>query len=351
MRQVVSTVKMIFLAAIFFNAVTSAHMAHAQPGPSFDCTKISNNVEKQICQSPKLSELDLKLDAGYKATAKNLSAEGRKSLRASQRSWLVFIKAVCDPSLRPEIAWSSTEDCLAEKLKERERQLQDTTVKTAAMTIYPFSQFTARRNAPGSDQSGHDSGFTTTQVSYPLIDGPDSPFKLKFQKAHAKFASRNVNINPEETDTDYLADYKVLKENARLLSIEVSGGFYAHGTPHGQYYSLVFHWLPKEGRELRSTDIFDSSKPWQRTLQSFCYEDLLENIGQVWGSDDLEVFIEKFGSTVVDPERWTFDEKGLKIHFLIYEVAAYAYGQPEVTVPWSQLQDYLVPGALPIINR
>lgn len=351
MKQAVSSVGTSLMTAIFCTCMAAAQIAYAQPWPSFDCSKSASYVEKQICQSTTLSELDLKLDASYRTALHNLSTVGKKSLRSSQRSWLMFVKTVCDPALRPDISWRSTEVCLAEKLQERDRQLSVTTVKTATIAIYPFSQFTARQNFPNSMRSGPDVGFTTTQVSYPLIDGPYSLFKSTFNQAHARFAAQNLDTNPEGIDTDYSVDYKILKANANLLSIEVTGGFYAHGTPHGQYYSSVFHWLPKEGRALRSADVFDPSKPWQRTIQSFCYENLTAQLGQVWSSPDLQSFVERLGLTVLDPTRWTFDQTGLKVHFSIYEVAGYAQGQPEVVIPWEQLRDSIASGAAEIFDQ
>ncbi|MBO9537695.1 DUF3298 domain-containing protein [Herbaspirillum sp.] len=350
MRKKYGTIEMVSLALIFWVLTATAASVHAQSGPSFDCSKASSYIEKQICQSAKLSEFDLKLDTSYRAAVEMLSPTAKRALQNSQRSWLTFVRTVCNRTSHPPATTNDTESCLAEKLQERERQLRVTTVKNGAVTIYPFGMFIAHQNST-DDQSGHDSGYSTTQVSYPQMDGPDSSFKSKFNAAHAMFASKIAKSNPEETDTDYFADYGILTANANLLSVEVSGGFYAHGTPHGQYYSLVFNWLPKEGRELHPTDIFSPSKPWRRFLQSFCYKSLIEEMGEVWGGPDLSSFIKNLGPTIVDPKRWRFDQKGLKIHFLTYEVAAYAAGEPEVVVPWEKLRDYLAPDATKIFSH
>ncbi|UWE15246.1 DUF3298 domain-containing protein [Herbaspirillum huttiense] len=349
-RKKYRTVEIVFFAFISWILTTTAPSALAQSGPSFDCSKSSSYMEKQICQSAKLSEFDLKLDTSYRAAVEMLSPTAKKALQNSQRSWLKFVRTVCNSTSPPSVITTDTEGCLAEKLQERERQLRATTVKNGVVTIYPFGTFIAHQNST-DDQSGHDSGYSTTQVSYPQMEGPDSSFKSRFNAAHAMFASKIARSNPEETDTDYFADYRILTANSNLLSVEVSGGFYAHGTPHGQYYSLIFNWLPREGRALHPTDIFASSKPWQRFVQSFCYKKLMEEMGEVWGGPDLNSFIKNLGPTIVDPKRWRIDQKGLEIHFLTYEVAAYVAGEPKVVVPWEQLRDYLAPDAGKIFNQ
>jgi len=53
---------------------------------SFDCTKASSRVDKAICNSPQISQLDSDLDAAYKkALAANNDPE---ALKLAQRSWL-----------------------------------------------------------------------------------------------------------------------------------------------------------------------------------------------------------------------------------------------------------------------
>ena len=49
---------------------------------------------------------------------------------------------------------------------------------------------------------------------------------------------------------------------------------------------------------------------------------------------------EDIAEIVVDPTRWSFaSDYGLVIQFQPYEVSAYAYGAPTITVPWEVLED------------
>lgn len=72
------------LAGLLLLALATAAAAAT---PSFVCTKAATWVEKTICGSDRLSELDLQLAVAYSRMLKVLSGEGRKSLDAEQRAW------------------------------------------------------------------------------------------------------------------------------------------------------------------------------------------------------------------------------------------------------------------------
>jgi len=55
---------------------------------SFDCQKASTTVERAICASPELSELDSTLGAHYSRAIAKLAPDQRDALRSGQRAWL-----------------------------------------------------------------------------------------------------------------------------------------------------------------------------------------------------------------------------------------------------------------------
>jgi uncharacterized protein len=55
--------------------------------PSFVCGKATGWVEKTVCGSDRLSELDLQLAVAYARMLKMLNGQGRKSLESEQRAW------------------------------------------------------------------------------------------------------------------------------------------------------------------------------------------------------------------------------------------------------------------------
>lgn len=57
-------------------------------GASFECKKASTSVEKAICTSPELSELDSTLGVYYGQAMAKLAPDQRDELRRGQRAWL-----------------------------------------------------------------------------------------------------------------------------------------------------------------------------------------------------------------------------------------------------------------------
>lgn len=79
--------------------------------PSFNCAKATDQVNTLICANRDLSELDVKLDAAFKA-AMAKSGEGDR-IRSEQRAWLKKTNNGC-----------SDHDCIAQAYTTRIQQLQ-----------------------------------------------------------------------------------------------------------------------------------------------------------------------------------------------------------------------------------
>jgi hypothetical protein len=87
-------------------------------------------------------------------------------------------------------------------------------------------------------------------------------------------------------------------------------------------------------------DVF-AGADWQQQLLAGAWAQLQVEHGPWLQIEDPEDIAE----TVIDPSRWSFaSDYGLVIQFQPYEVAAYAYGAPTITVPWSVLEDIKAEG-------
>lgn len=327
------------LLACILTPATPAALPQAEP--SFGCRGSLSHSEQQVCQNVLVSRLDKELASSYKDALEKLSPDGRKSLHLSQIAWLKFIKTICDIDNGASTEDRPAERCLSQQYKERMKLLQSTT-GLSGMAIFPVSRFNVRRSA-GADTSGSHDGFVTTEVSYPKLEGGSRALRSAFNRVYERYAREAVELNPEKsTATDYSVGYQLLKATDQLLTIRAWRYFYAHGTPHGIGDATVYHWLVKEGRPLHTQDIFDSSRSWAQIMYVTCYDNLVEKLGQIWDSPDLDSFIKKLGAVTTNPQRWSFDSDGLTIHFMPYEVGAYAAGMPDVLVPWEYLKDYMV---------
>src|SRR5260370_37757418 len=60
----------------------------AQSGPSFECAKASNDVERTICKDPELAKADREMAAAYATVAVKLSGAAKENLEKEQVRWL-----------------------------------------------------------------------------------------------------------------------------------------------------------------------------------------------------------------------------------------------------------------------
>jgi uncharacterized protein len=69
-------------------AVVAGFSLPAAAGPSFSCASASNDVEKTICASQELSDLDAQLVDIYNAVRKKVPAADQAALKESQVIWI-----------------------------------------------------------------------------------------------------------------------------------------------------------------------------------------------------------------------------------------------------------------------
>ena len=114
---------------------------------------------------PKLSKLDDKLDAEYRADLSELHEIGAAAIRSEQRAWLKAVGLVCRAP--PHL---SGRDCLRQFYAQRVGTLRDAVIKVGNTTIYYLDPV-----SPGQVGYFHDILFVETyMVRYPQIDRPDA---------------------------------------------------------------------------------------------------------------------------------------------------------------------------------
>lgn len=100
-------------------------LAHAV---SFDCTKASTSVEKEICTDPLLGRLDDALSENYKyMLAANIGDGAKRDLKASQKKWLAVRNRCANKS------------CLIETYRQRVDEVCDYPVLSGIHPICTYS--------------------------------------------------------------------------------------------------------------------------------------------------------------------------------------------------------------------
>ncbi len=109
---------------VVFTHICIISCTYADEGPSFDCSKVKSQVNKMICDSPTLSNLDRKLSDDYQSVS-NQGGVDAKSLEMDEMHWLQSVRNKCD-----------SPECLSKAYQERDAYLLNISRKAASPVAY-----------------------------------------------------------------------------------------------------------------------------------------------------------------------------------------------------------------------
>jgi uncharacterized protein len=309
----------------------------AASAASFDCKKAATPFEVAICTHPELSKADEVLAVAYQTAIGGLSKPALTQMQKNQRDWLDYAQRVCTDDAEPMQAKYPDDkiDCLRTTFEARVRVLEASRMQSA-LRFYTVDRYSAFPDTTAEADAW--SKVASKEFSAPRIDGSE---------AEATAFNDFVGSQPEmawpeggdpETDetSDLQTSIKIDAVTSQRISAVVNAWWYGHGAAHGNYTISYLHFLREQKRALEAGDIFDKDG-WQEQLGKLALAALDETIeGGIW-EESREIAAE----SAADPTRWNFSAEGLVIQYQPYEVTAYAYGAPTITIPWAQLTDYL----------
>ncbi|HEV7291382.1 MAG TPA: DUF3298 domain-containing protein [Devosia sp.] len=332
------------LWAGFVGVVAAGFLVSPAVGASFDCAKAETPFERAICENADLSRADEILAKAFATALGGLTDGAADNLRADQREWLDFVRRACTSDAQVLSSGSYDErgqSCLVSSLNSRIDALE----QSRMIGGHRFLPETRYRALQDPDEAGNPESnwpVATHEMVVPVLDG-DDPLANRFnpfvQALGREFSNEDGASNAEYALSDATSDTSTtvsIKEIAgtERITLEASTYWYGHGAAHGNYGIFYVHYLVPEDRELRATDIF-AGKKWEETLLDAAWDQLQAEHGEALQVEDKA----DIGEIVVDPRRWSFENPyGLVIQFLPYEVSAYAYGAPTVTVDWAKLE-------------
>ena len=306
---------------------------------SFDCKKASTPFETAICTHPELSKADDLLAVAYATAIGGLSKPALALMQKNQKAWLDFAQRSCtDDAELPTRAYPDEQvECLRSSFETRVRRLEQSRM-WGGLRLYSVESYGVIPDTTADADAWNK--VATREVSVPRIDGSDAE-----AKAFAAFvAAHGPQAEGEQDETSDVQQLATVDEvNAQRISLVINNWWYGHGAAHGNYDISYAHFLRGEQRALEAADIF-VGEGWEEQLGKLALAELDSTIeGGIW-----EESREDAAANASDPSRWNFSFEGLVIQYQPYEVTAYAYGAPTVTIPWAQLTDYLSADALSI---
>ncbi len=307
---------------------------------SFDCAKAASPLEQLICSTPELSRSDEVLAKAYATALGGLSDEAKAVVQSSQRDWLAYAPLSCSPDAKPLESFDADQTaCVNGAFTSRIRDLENSRMK-GGWRFFVKENF-AVLDDPDSESWG---GVATKHFASPRIDDsvPEAVAFNAMMEAEDGTLGKMFDAQGELTDADVTSDTDVAVTvdtvTSNRIGLKVDSYWMGHGAAHGNYAITHLHYLLKEGRKLEASDLFAGEK-WQAALGELVLAELDRTIdGGIW-----EESRETVPATAADPSRWDFGDAGLIVQFQPYEVTAYAFGAPTVTIGWDKLTEYLAP--------
>ena len=129
-------------------------------------------------------------------------------------------------------------------------------------------------------------------------------------------------------------DGEVTYRSPEVICIAINS-YLDTGGAHGNTTVKFFNFDPQSGKLLRKKDLIDNMGAFSEVVQ----QQLLEIIKANGENDSMaDVF---FGKDFQLPETLGYSDKGLIILYNRYEIASYAQGIVEFTIPFEEVNSYL----------
>jgi uncharacterized protein YecT (DUF1311 family) len=309
---------------------TAGAAAMAQGGPSFDCAKADNAIDRTICKDPELAKADREMAAAYAALVGKLRGAAKDEAIKDQVRWIGDRNRAC----------LSDTDGMAACLKDRYGR-RTSNLRAFADGTYPFigGHALIKRGTLGKIDWSYD-------IVYPQFDGPTSDFvaiNARFAdaaKKKAADATPGADARPDlKQQWTYEQSFAVKRPSADVVSIAVdfsgySGGAHGYGATHCTLVDL------NTGKALGPQAVFAPGEQWLRVMSQIVGADLKKQFVDKPGFDDA-LQPANLAKLLSESGRYCWTAKGLEVVFNAYDVGPYASGPYEVDIPYDRLKPIL----------
>jgi uncharacterized protein len=310
--------------------VLLASPALAQSGPSFDCAKADNAIDRAICREPELARADRELAAAYAALLGRLSGAAKDELVKDQARWIGDRNRGCLADI----------DGIVPYLKGRYAARTEK-LRAFAEGAYPFI---SEHALSGRGKLGKITW--SYEISYPRFDGKTADFSAvnaRFADAARKKAADatpKADDGPErQQEWTYEQGFMVYRPGRDAVTIAVhfygyAGGAHGYGATDCTLVDL------RTGKAVGPAGVFAPGEQWLRVMS------------QIVGADLKKQFVEKPGfEDALEPANlakllsearhycWRADK--LELVFNAYEVGPYVSGPFDVYIPYERLKPLL----------
>ena len=170
------------------------------------------------------------------------------------------------------------------------------------------------------------------------------PLTAEFRRDVAELRREERERRDEVPPSSFEIDYDIVHHRPELVSLQLRIFVYTGGA-HPNSLTRSVNWDLRLDREITLTDLFRPDSGFGGTISRYCRRELARlNLGDpAWLDRGTAFNYENY-------QRWNPTRAGLRITFDPYQVAAYAQGAFEVTIPWTLLATLLRPSFGPLAS-
>ncbi len=322
------------VAAVLLLAAPAFAQDGGQNGPSFECAKASNAIERTICKDPGLAKADREMAAAYAALAGKLAGAAKDDLAKEQLHWIGDRNRAC----------AADTDGIAPCLRKR-YEARTANLKAFADGAYPFiaEQSLVKSGRLGKISYSYD-------ISYPRFTGSTADFSAineRFVGAAKKAAEA---ATPEADDGverkqgwTYEQGFTVYRPDADAVTIAVefysySGGAHGYGATDCTLVDLG------TGKAAAPESVFAADDRWLAAMVEIVGADLKKQFVEKPGFDDA-LKPANLTKLLREPGHYCWRADRLELVFNTDDIGPYAAGPFEVDVPYERLKSLLRAGS------
>jgi len=200
-----------------------------------------------------------------------------------------------------------------------------------------FSPYTIKAQIPQLTGSGDTRVLAFNQLVNNRLTNEINIWRQNFQQIPnaSVFAGSSLDVS-----------YTLISQIGDLWSFKFDFAFYSSGAAHPGLNSMTLNYDLAQARELTLSDLFLPNSNYLEIIANYCKNALRQNPY----ADSF--FLEGANPTPENYRNWNITSNGLLITFDEYQVAPYAAGPQQVTVPYSELASVINPqGPLAVVIK
>lgn len=304
------------------------------------CAEGGGEFAQHVCQNAPLAQLDNQVREALVAESAAISDAGAQLLVQNQNRWREAARVSCgviDPEAEPD---ATQQRCLESEFRARAQDAQNAVQEVGGYTFQRMELVDATPVAAEVASAMGSSAPVAVErdIRFPRIDGPQTPEVRRFNELVAQQPQFSLGDATNEN-----VDYTIAYAGQELISVKfiISADSVGAATPTNTVKAVTVV-MSGGGRLLTEADVFRAESGWQ----DFITDRAVQRISREF--PDYPNFPPRRDvyETATKAHLWLITDRGLVLMFPPLSFGgSHADGGIEVTIPWTDLRQYLNPAA------